>query len=262
MALRIAICNNRKDSNALRSMLLNSGPLSGVTFETVLFENKAKLVECFRKDAYCFDIVLLDPAIGGPDALQAAHYIRSVNTDCPIILTASTPEFALAGYAIFATGYLVRPFTQEQLDRFLRQAVNLCGHKQSEGLFYIKVKQDFVAVSESELVFAESDLKYMLLHMANGSVLRTMMPMENLISELHGKQFLLSHKSFLVNMDYITAVSPYVFTLGSYGVASITQRRYAKIRNSYFAYLGSSAVVLADEDIGVPELPKNVQVTA
>ena len=234
--LIIAICNNRKESSTLRAMLSASEPLKGVEYAVTVFESKEALLGAFRDNPKCFDIVLLDPALGDGGSPNAAHYIRKVNADCPIILTAQNDDLAMAGYSVFATGYLVRPYSQTQLDFFLRRAIYLCGRSQSEGLFYVKEKQEYVAVSEVDLVFVESSLKYLLLHLADGSVVRTLMPLERLCDELRGNQFLLSHKSFLVNMDYITGVAPYEFTLGSYGMAAITQRRYPQIRNTYFAY--------------------------
>ena len=234
--LRIAICNNRKGGSTLRAMLSASEPLKGVEYAVTVFENKETLLDAFRDNPKCFDIVLLDPALGDAGSPKVAHYIRRVNADCPIILTAQNNELAMEGYSVFATGYLVRPYSQTQLDFFLRRAIYLCGRSQSEGVFYVKEKQEYVAVSQAELVFAESSLKYLLLHRADGSVVRTLMPLKRLCDELRGGQFLLSHKSFLVNMDYITGVAPYEFTLGSYGMAAITQRRYPQIRNTYFAY--------------------------
>lgn len=201
-----------------------------------IFENKESLLGAFRENPNCFDIVLLNPALGGANLPRAAHYIRMVNADCAIILTAQNDDFAMEGYSVFATGYLVRPYSQAQLDIFLSRAIYLCGRSQSEGLFYVKGNQEYVGVSESDLVFVESDLKYLLLHLSDGSVVRTLMSLEKLCDALHGERFLRSHKSFLVNMDYVTGVAPYEFTLGSYGTAAITQRRYAQIRNTYFSH--------------------------
>ncbi len=247
--MRIAICNNRKESLTLSSMLYASEPLKGIDYAVTVFENKEALIGAFRDNPKCFDIVLLNPALGGTGSPKAAHHIRMVNLDCPIILTAQNNDLALEGYSVYATGYLVHPFSQAQLDFFLRRAISLCGRSQSVGLFYVKNNQEYVAVSEANLVFVESVLKYLLLHLLDGTVVRTLMPLKKFYDELHGGQFLLSNKSFIVNMDYITRIAPYEFTLGSYGTAAITQRNYPQIRNTYFAYSSRRA----DELSGICE---------
>ena len=241
MPLKIAVCNTKKEYGTLCDMLAASPSLKSVDYEPALLESGGALLDAVRAEPGCYDILLLSATVGGKASLETARRIRELDEDCPIILTAPNGELAADGYAVFATGFLVRPYSQAQLDLFLHRAVSHCGRRQSRALFYIKVRQDFVSLSENDLVFAESNLKYLLLHMVDGSVIRTMMTLDALKALLKGPQFMITHKSFLINMDYVTDVQPCEFALGSYGTAAITQRRYPQIRNQYFAYMDSRA---------------------
>lgn len=237
MALNIAVCNNRKDGALLREMLASSEPLQSTGCQVVLLESSLALLTALRNDPGFFDIVLLSTTITGRSTLEPARELRRCEPDCPLILTAPNTELAAEGYGVFATGFLTRPYSQTLLDQFIGRAVSECGRLQKRRLFYIKVRQEYVPVSEADMVFAESDLKYLNLHLADGTVLRTMMTLSSLKALLYGQQFLITHKSFLINMDYVTDVAPCEFTLGSYGTAAITQRRYPQIRNAYFDYI-------------------------
>lgn len=241
MPLRIAVCNNKKEYGALCDMLAASPSLRSVEYETVLLESGAALLAAVVAEPGCFDIYLLSTTVGGKSSLETARHIREHDEDCPIILTAPNGELAAEGYAVFATGFLIRPYSQAQLDLFLRRAVAHCGHKLAGQVFCVKVRQDYEVLSTANLVFAESSLKYLLLHMVDGSVVKTMMTLEGLRQLLKSDNFMITHKSFLINMDYVTDVAPCEFTLGSYGTAAITQRRYPQIRNRYFAYVDARA---------------------
>lgn len=237
MALHIAVCNNRKDGALLREMLAASGALRSVDYQVDLLESSPALLSAARDEPGHFDIVLLSTTITGKSTLDPARELRRWEPDCPLILTAQSSELAAEGYGVFAAGFLTRPYSQALLDRFLSRAVADCGRRQKRQLFYVKVRQEYVPVSEADLIYAESNLKYLNLHLVDGTVLRTMMTLASLKKLLCGQQFLITHKSFLINMDFVTKVEPCEFTLGSYGTASITQRRYPQIRNEYFDYI-------------------------
>ena len=237
MALNIAVCNNRKDGALLREMLKASEAMQSVDYQVILLDSSPALLTALRRDPGFFDIVLLSVTISGRSTLDPARELRKCEPDCPLILTAPNAELAAEGYGVFAAGFLTRPYSQALLDQFLRRAVSDCGRRQKRRLFFVKAKQEYVPVSETDLIYAESNLKYLNLHLVDGTVLRTMMTLSSLKKLLYGRQFLITHKSFLINMDFVTNVEPCEFTLGSYGTAAITQRRYPQIRNAYFDYI-------------------------
>lgn len=244
--MNIAVCNNRKDGSQLKSMFAQSAPLKNLQFSTFLLESGPALIDALRSNPGFFDIIFLSTTITGKSTLEPARELRCYEPDCPLILTAPNAELAAEEYVFYAAGFLTRPYSQALLDTFLSRAVSDCGRLQKRKRFYVKVRQEYVPVAESDLVFAESDLKYLNLHLVDGTVPRTMMTLTSLKELTWGRQFMISHKSFLINMDYVTNVEPCEFTLGSYGTAAITQRRYPQIRNAYFEYIGQRDMRVAE----------------
>ena len=72
------------------------------------------------------------------------------------------------------------------------------------------------------------------------------MPIDRLLEVLEDKCFIKTHKSFIANMNYITAAAPYEFAMGSFGSVSITQRKYPQIKRAYMDFVGSR-VLESDE---------------
>lgn len=73
-----------------------------------------------------FDLVLLDVGLPGLDGLELAARLRDVDRDVPLVFVTSSPDHALAGYDVAASGYLVKPVEAGRLaatlDRVLAAA--------------------------------------------------------------------------------------------------------------------------------------------
>ena len=86
------------------------------------------------------------------------------------------------------------------------------------------------------MVFAESSLKYIYLHLSDGTVKKVLMPIDRLLEALGDECFIKTHKSFIANMNFISASAPFEFTLGSFGSVSVTQRKYPQIKRQYMDF--------------------------
>ncbi len=160
------------------------------------------------------DLLFLDinlPGLGGLDL------IRTLQQKPLIVLTTAYPHHALEGYELDVLDYLLKPIAFE---RFV-QAVNKAGkilaaaqHTPNPTISdtveknYIFVKSDhkFVKVRFDEILYIEGLREYISIYTANGRyvILEAMKNMEQL---LPAKQFLRVHKSYIVAIEKINAIS-------------------------------------------------------
>lgn len=250
MAIRIAVCDkNRKDICRLLSIISQCDPLKAVQYTVAEFGTGESLLSCFNSDPNCFDIVLLEIILGSTNGVDIARSIRSVNEKCSIIFTTASMDYAMVGYEVFATGYLVKPFNKLNFEHFMKRAIQMSVKNGDDKPLVVKVKQEYITLFSSNLVFAESILKNTYLHLADGSTLKILMPIDELLSSLDGELFIKSHKSFIVNMNYITNVQPFEFTLGSFGNASITQRKYPQTKKTYVEYVSRGSALRYNKNL-------------
>lgn len=150
------------------------------------------------------DILFLDiqlPKISGIDLLK-------ILTNSPkVILTTAFSEYAVEGFDLDVTDYLLKPFS---FDRFLTaiSKVNrdLTGNKplRNRNEIYVKEKSAFVKILIDDILFLESkgdfsiittrDTRYMVDYLLKSA------------PELLGTQFIRCHKSFVVNIDAIDRI--------------------------------------------------------
>ena len=69
------------------------------------------------------ELVLLDAGISGTDGIAPARRIRELYPHTAIIILSADPQQAVAAWELHATGYLLKPFTREQLHDELSYAL-------------------------------------------------------------------------------------------------------------------------------------------
>ena len=158
------------------------------------------------------DLIFSD--IEMPD-INGMEMIKSVANPPQIIFLTSFPGFALEGFAINATDYLLKPFT---FDRFLQaanralerhsnkqtiQKEEVRGHdKTAADHFYIRSEHKFVKVPYDDVVYIEAVKDYVKIFTKD----QTYMPpvnMKTIESELPVSQFLRINRSNIINIKKI-----------------------------------------------------------
>ncbi len=155
------------------------------------------------------DVLFLDIQMPGMSGLQLIQTLRAHSV---IILTTAFREFALQGYELEVTDYLLKPIS---LDRFSKSVSKVFKIKMNgltkgndlpqqildEPFIYIKVDREFQKIELSELMYIES-LRNQLKFVTEKNAYITLMPISQVELKLP-KYFLRIHRSFIVSTRYI-----------------------------------------------------------
>jgi len=149
------------------------------------------------------DLVFLDIKM---DELTGIQLLESLERRPFVIITTAYSEYALKGYELNVSDYLLKPFG---LERFI-QAVE----KVAERLTELPVERDFIFVKSdyrlekillADVLFVEGMRDYRCIHT---SAKRTLSPItfQELEAELPAARLCRVHKSFMVALDKIDSV--------------------------------------------------------
>jgi DNA-binding LytR/AlgR family response regulator len=140
------------------------------------------------------------------DELSGIELLESTKLNCQVILTTAYSEYALKGYDLHVTDYLLKPFTFE---RFL-QAVNKLHDKKTDGIIasnfiFVKTENRLEKINLDDILFIEGMRDYRRIHtvhkrimtLQNFSELESLMP-TNVICRVH--------KSFMVSIAKIESI--------------------------------------------------------
>ena len=142
-----------------------------------------------------------------PD-LSGIDLVKTMRVKPSIIFTTAYSDFAVEGFELEATDYLVKPFPFE---RFVR-AVNKVRSNQSSEVEntasdYIAIKADhkIYKVKFNDIIYIEGLREYVAYHTIDRKIV-ALASLRKLEDELPSK-FIRVHKSFIVNTDLIQSIS-------------------------------------------------------
>lgn len=171
--LHIAICDDQPDQ--IRSIRQSSeryfqDKQDTVSYET--FDNAFSFVDTINQGAI-FDIVLLDVCMPGILGTEVAQELRKFSSSTEIIFLTTSDEFAMDAFAVKATDYLLKPFTQSQFNQAMDRAIAFIRQRSSAKIMLRLVGGGLCIEEISQILYFESHGHILQVHLADGTVLET-----------------------------------------------------------------------------------------
>ncbi len=150
------------------------------------------------------DILFVDINLGEMTGIQLLETLRP---DCAIIITTAYQEFALKGYELNVTDYLMKPYTFDRFFQALEKAKNTRLKTESPDKSYIFIKTEYrlEKVMLDEIIFIEGMRDYRRVHLRDRSIM-TLQTFKEFESQLPGHMICRIHKSYMVSINNITSV--------------------------------------------------------
>jgi two-component system LytT family response regulator len=159
------------------------------------------------------DLLFLDIQMPGLTGLQ---FIQTMTVKPMIILITAYEKFALEGFNLDVTDYLVKPVS---LDRFIKacnkaqQLFELRSQQKNispavnPGYFFVNVDFSLVKITTADIIYIEGLKDYIRIHLKSSQrPLVTRMPMKTIEEQLPASDFIRIHKSYIVSIAFVTAI--------------------------------------------------------
>lgn len=172
--------------------------------------NAAQALEMVKNEQV--DIMFLDIQMPGITGLE---FLKSLKDPPAVIFTTAYAEHALEGFNLDAVDYLLKPIS---IERFLK-AVNKATHQISlereagnhtatggDEFIFVKSDKKIVKIILKDIMYIEGLKDYVMIF-TPGKRIITLQTMKNLEERLEGEHFMRVHRSFIVSVDGIKAVS-------------------------------------------------------
>lgn len=204
--IKVSICDDmpkelEKISNALVSYEKAHPTLC---FETDKYIAAMDILNAVEKEKI-YDIALLDICMPGILGIDVAGEMLAKNPNMGIIFLTTSDEYAVEAFAMNATHYLLKPFTQEQFDAALDRAVKKIENQDFVSLTCV---DGIYRVRISEIVCIESQNHYLLLKLSSGEVLRLRRKLSQMFEEIQRfPEFIRIGASYIVNFAFVRKIS-------------------------------------------------------
>lgn len=166
------------------------------------FDNGFEAIGFLKKQPV--DLLFLDIKM---DELTGIQLLESIEKKPYVIVTTAYNEYALKGYELNVTDYLLKPFSIERFIQAVEKVffqINKPGHE-DRGFFFVKSDYKIEKIFFQDILFIEGMRDYRCIQMAARRVL-TSQTFSDLELDLPPAKFCRVHKSYIVALDKIELI--------------------------------------------------------
>lgn len=210
-----------------------------IDFKITQFSQADELIEAIDKGKH-FDLYLLDIMMPETNGIELGRRIRRIYYDIPIIYITSYPEFALEAYGIHALRYITKPINVKELWSALDFAyIFFCNRPISTVL--IKGIDSITSVVIDDIMYIENNVRNTVYTLNNNkqiiSVRRNGSFEEALGPLLKVPYFVQTHKSFFINLKYVSALQPNAVMMDDNKKIPISRKHLSSVRTKYLNFI-------------------------
>lgn len=231
--MRIAICD---DDSFYRECIQN---IVATSLSNIGRQHTIKVFqygEEFCQDEnnfYEFDIVFLDIEMNKLNGMEVARKIRERNSEVAIVFITVAAEYVFEGYEVNAARYIMKQNFDKLLPECLYAIMNQ--KEKIKGNIRCKFINGYQEIGFHDLMYIESSLHKLCFVLVDKKLYQyeKLDEIEKLCREW---KLIRSHKSFLVNPEYIVQINSYTIYLKDGTEIPIAKSRYAKAKEQFLKY--------------------------
>jgi DNA-binding LytR/AlgR family response regulator len=167
------------------------------------FENGIEAMLYLRANPV--DLIFLDINLG---ELSGIQLLEALKTTCEVIITTAYNEYALKGFELNVTDYLLKPFSFERFLQSVNRAQDNLTRKEvvSEKKFiFVKTEYRLEKLLINEVLYIEGMRDYRKIHTTTKRIM-TLQTFSDFEQEIPSNMICRVHKSFMVALDKIDSV--------------------------------------------------------
>ena len=205
--------------------------------EIALYTDGEKLIQ--SRDTG--EIAFLDVEMPGLSGIYTGERLKKANPRIKIFILTSYMDYLDEAMKFHVFRYLSKPVDEKRLFRNMKEALYQI-EMETEPV-PIETKDGIIVRQAEEIVYIETDRRKTNIITVD-QVYETVHPMRDWDALLQIGCFFQTHRSFIVNMRYVTAFTKDIVTLADPGgqtyTAYLIKRNYSSFKNAFFLYLEST----------------------
>ena len=210
--MKIVICEDEGVFSEQLVEYINEWAKTAAVFVEIFIYTTAEKFLYEWEDGEDYDLIFLDIKMGRMSGMDLAKLIRKTNNDIPIVFTTNMKEYVFKGYSVSAMQYLLKPVKKEDCFTCLNKVLQ---SNKTKKYYLLNDTEKTVKIPTSDIIYIEmySHTATMVTATKKYECRKTV---SQVLEELNDALFIKCHKSFIINIRHIEAVSK-VFAVMSNG---------------------------------------------
>lgn len=183
-----------------------------------------------------FDIIFLDIITGGLNGIDTALKIRTFNLETKIIFLTTSEEFVFNAFEANPTEYLLKSFHEDKFEPTFLKAINSINLNKNKVYLNFTFNKENYSIPLATITHIESYKRLVIVHTIDDEY-EYYYKLSDLEAELKEKGFVLTHRSFLVNLAFIHKIGTDTLTLKNQVSLPISRNHHHNLKEVYINYL-------------------------
>lgn len=194
--------------------------------------------EALLTTATASDIVFLDIELPNKNGINVGRELKKNHPNMIIFIITSYVEYLDDAMRFQVFRYLLKPLDKQRLFRNMKDAILL--YNSTNTNVSVETKEDVYTINVADIIFVEAQGRTITVYTPGRNYI-VVNNMSHWIHTLNMPCFFQSHRSFIVNMRYVSKFNHSLIHLyDDKYTAYLTRRKYSQFKDAYFLYLEST----------------------
>ncbi len=236
--IRIALCDdNYKTVQNYAQLISSIADRHRIDIEMSCFYSGESLLFQYMDTPEKVDIIYLDILMGSTDGMETARILRENNCKAQIVFLTSVEDFVYEAFDVNAVHYLLKGDTSaSKFENVFLKTVKLASKKADE-LFSFEFDGKTSVLQICDISFYEIHRRLVTVHYGNNSKAEFYASMEQLQIRLSEYNFVRAHRSYLVNLSYISVLQHQKLLLKTGDVIPIGVTYLQSLKQAFSEYI-------------------------
>lgn len=201
------------------------------------FDDGFSFLENFHSN---YNLIFMDIDMPHVNGLDASKELRTIDNDVVLIFVTNLAKFAIKGYEVDATSFLVKPVNYFMIENCFKKILRRISIN-NENAIWINADSKSKKILYDDIIYIEVQDHFSLFHTFEGDfqIRRTLSSIENEIGNKSG--FSRCSAAYLVNLKYVTNLLSDEVTLNQNVKLPITRTKKKKFDEDFTSYYGERA---------------------
>lgn len=232
--LRIAICDDDGSSiNYLSEIIIQYSQEKDLQFEIVTFLSGIDLLKNFKG----YDLIFLDIDMPEMDGIEVGLKIKGENSRCEIIYVTNYSDYAYRSFSIRPFGYVVKPFSRENIFKELNDFINKRNEKNEIHQIYLSEGKEILKLNAVDILYFEYSVDKHVKIVTGHKTYDMHGPLRYFYEKAKTYGFTYPHKSFVVNMLHIAKISHFDVVMKNNSIIPIAQKKKVQFMEEYNLFI-------------------------
>lgn len=231
--LKIALCDDEKfELDVLRTMINRYSKEKNIEVLIDDYMHAESLLQFPQK----YHIVFLDIEMGNSNGIAIAKIIRERDKHVKIIYVTNYSNYQVDAFTVRAFGYVVKPITYEIICKQLDDAIE---YSKSEGNVFAFTFDTNVGIKtiDSKDIFYFESCNHKIEIITKERTYKISDSINNILDTFKPYGYSMPHKSFVINLMYVSSIKGYDILLTSGDLIPISQKRAVQFKAEFHTFL-------------------------